>query len=37
MLDFFLWGFGKSLGSAKKQVTLEELKDNIEREMANVQ
>ena len=35
-LDFFLWGLIKSLVYANKPVTLEDLKDNIQREIANV-
>ncbi|GFY74769.1 putative DD41D transposase [Trichonephila inaurata madagascariensis] len=35
-LDFFLWGYVKSLVYANKPTTLEELKANIEREIAAV-
>ena len=35
-LDFFLWGHIKSLVYANKLATLDNLKDNIEREIANV-
>ncbi|GFY78708.1 putative DD41D transposase [Trichonephila inaurata madagascariensis] len=35
-LDFFLWGYVKSFGYANKPTTLEELKANIEREIAAV-
>lgn len=35
-LDFFLWGYIKSLVYANKPATLDELKDNIKREIANV-
>ncbi|GFS56135.1 putative DD41D transposase [Trichonephila inaurata madagascariensis] len=35
-LDFFLWGYVKSLVYANKATTLEELKANIEREIAAV-
>lgn len=35
-LDFFLWGYVKSLVYANKPTTLQELRDNIEREIAAV-
>ena len=35
-LDFFLWGHIKSLVYANKPATLDDLKDNIQREIANV-
>ena len=35
-LDFFLWGHFKSLVYANKPETLDDLKDNIQREIANV-
>ena len=35
-LDFFLWGHIKSLVYANKPATLADLKDNIQREIANV-
>ena len=35
-LDFFLWGHIKSLVYANKPVTLGDLKDNLQREIANV-
>ena len=35
-LDFFLWGHIKSLVYANKLATLDDLKDNIHREIANV-
>ena len=35
-LDFFLWGHIKSLVFANKPATSEDLKDNIQREIANV-
>ena len=35
-LDFFLWGHIKSLVYANKPATLDNLKDNIQREIANV-
>ena len=35
-LDFFLWGHFKSLVYANKPATLDDLKDNIQREIANV-
>ncbi|GFY76899.1 putative DD41D transposase [Trichonephila inaurata madagascariensis] len=35
-LDFYLWGYVKSLVYANKPTTLEELKANIEREIAAV-
>ena len=35
-LDFFLWGHIKSLVYANKPETLGDLKDNIQREIANV-
>lgn len=35
-LDFFLWGYVESLIYANKPTTLEELRDNIESEIANV-
>ena len=35
-LDFFLWGHIKSLVYSNKPTTLDDLKDNIEREIANV-
>ena len=35
-LDFFLWGHMKSLVYANKPATLDDLKDNIQREIANV-
>ena len=35
-LDFFLWGHIKSLVYANKPETLDDLKDNIQREIANV-
>ena len=34
-LDFFLWGHIKSLVYANKPATLDDLKDNIQREIAN--
>ena len=34
-LDFFLWGHLKSLVYANKPATLDDLKDNIQREIAN--
>ena len=36
LLDFFLWGHIKSLVYAKKPATLDDLKDNIQREITNV-
>ena len=36
-LDFFLWGHIKSLVYANKPATLDDLKDNIQREIVNVQ
>ena len=35
-LDFFLWGDIKSLVYANKPATLDDLKDNIQRKIANV-
>ena len=35
-LDFFLWGHIKSLVNANKPATLDDLKDNIQHEIANV-
>ena len=35
-LDFFLWGHIKPLVYANKPATLDDLKDNIQREIANV-
>ena len=35
-LDFFLWGHIKSLVYANKPATLDDLKDNIQREISNV-
>ena len=35
-LDFFVWGHIKSLVYADKSATLDDLKDNIQREIANV-
>ena len=35
-MDFFLWGHIKSLVYANKPATLDDLKDNIQREIANV-
>ena len=35
-LDFFLWGYIKSLVCANKPATLDDLKNNIQREIANV-
>ena len=35
-LDFFLWGPIKALVNANKPATLDDLKDNIQREIANV-
>ena len=35
-LDFFVWGHIKSLVYANKSATLDNLKDNIQREIANV-
>ena len=35
-LDFFLWDHFKSLVYANKPATLDDLKDNIQREIANV-
>ena len=35
-LEFFLWGYIKSLVYANKPATLDDLKDNIQREIANV-
>ena len=35
-LDFFLWGNIKSLVNANKPAILDDLKDNIQREIANV-
>ena len=35
-LDFFLWGHIKSLVYANKPATLDDFKDNIQREIANV-
>ena len=35
-LDFFLWGHIKSLVYANKPATLDDLEDNIQREIANV-
>ena len=36
LLDFFLWGHIKSLVYASKPATLDDLKDNIQREIDNV-
>ena len=35
-LDFFLWGHIKSLVYANNPATLDNLKDNIQREIANI-
>ena len=35
-LDFFLWGYLKSKAYANNPTTLKELKNNIEREIANI-